>query len=58
MTVRTIEIKMVYDDSGECYYILPSGFADTVIVVNESPVDLEVRHMSIEEANKTFADIN
>lgn len=49
VTKKIIEITLYYDDSGESYYVLPSGFEDKLILVNESPVDLTVRHMNKED---------
>ena len=43
---RKIEIDSFYDDSGEMYYILPSGYEDMWLLVSESPIDLTIRHIS------------
>lgn len=42
---KTVEVILIHDE-GESFYVLPSGFEDTHILVNESPVDLEVTHIT------------
>ena len=47
---ETVTVDCFYDeDSGEKYFVLPSGFNGTAILVGESPVDLEVRHVTAEQ---------
>jgi hypothetical protein len=49
MTIKEITVQMVYDDSGETFFILPSGFPGLHVRVNESPTDLEAKHITPEE---------
>ena len=49
MTHREITVPHLFDDDGESYYILPSGFENSYILVNESPVDLLARHITQKE---------
>jgi hypothetical protein len=53
MTTRKIEVTLLYADSGETCFVLPSGFKDLVIVVRESPVDLIVKHETTDWLEKT-----
>lgn len=49
-TINTLEIIILSDDNdGEVYYILPSGFKGKKILVNESPVDLTIKHINEED---------
>ena len=49
MTIKETLVEQLYDDSGEVWYILPSGFVNRHIFVSESPVGLEVRLITTEE---------
>lgn len=47
MNKKTITVDVYYDDNDpDSYIILPSGFADKYILVNESPAELVVQHIS------------
>ena len=52
MIRKDITVTQFYDDSGECYYLLPSGFENKGILVNESPVDLSVRHVKLKDIER------
>jgi hypothetical protein len=43
MNKKQLLISLYYDDSGEAYFILPSGYENKHILVNESPADLSVK---------------
>ncbi len=51
---KTIMVEMIYDDSGETYFVLPSGFQNMVIIVNENPVDLTARHLLKDQVDEKF----
>jgi hypothetical protein len=48
MNQKQITIDCIWEDD-ESFFIIPSGFKDRYIVVNESPVDLEVKHVNKKE---------
>lgn len=49
-TISSLEIMVISDeDNGEAYYVLPSGFKGKKILVNESPVDLTIKHVNEED---------
>lgn len=56
MHKKTITIDCYYDDSGESYYIIPSGFKGMVIVVNESPIDCSAWLANEDEAERLFSE--
>lgn len=51
MIKRRVKVKSIIDDD-EVFYLLPSGLQDTWILVNESPTELTVRHISTEQKEK------
>jgi hypothetical protein len=54
MDKQIIEVGFLFDDSGESYYILPSGFEDMFILVNESPSELLVDYISEADLKERF----
>jgi len=51
---QKVTVDLYYDDSGETFFVLPSGFADKCVVVNESPVDLRAWHVAADAARHQY----
>ena len=52
MTKQQLQATLYYDgESGEAYYVLPSGWEGKYILVNESPVGLSVTYINDDQLN-------
>lgn len=54
---QQIDVSRITRESGEVFYLLPSGFKDTWIQVLESPTELAVRHIDAVELAELLAEV-